>query len=328
MGLAALSRLGWIVYTKEGYMRRKPTTFDDFESSETSGDNDDNVSGNDKKLSAVAGGDLLVLSKEIGMSSKGMDTLNAQPIVPVKQKRSVQNIFDSPTARGGPPRPPMGDRQYRTGTSHQAFRSSNGLWRDSRGGRMAPDLFRSVPGEMSVRKIQPLVSPVESAVSYNSSAVYGARRTPRKSAGLEVSTSGSLWDRATKSPVRQEVATPSTASTAGASRRDQFEDALLRAVEKKWDNTNKFDETNPMRSAMVSRSSSFTEGVHRKNAMLAAGKCWTCQCKFENTVGQNACLGCGRVAPIRRPSGGGGPGARKAIPPHRMHSWIAPPTDE
>lgn len=172
-------------------------------------------------------------------------------------------------------------------------------------------------------KVQPAVSPVSNVPSgrFVSDAVSPSQRTTRGAAGVK-----SLWDEATISPLKPALAPASTRSsleTRGAaedSKRDLFEDALLRAVEIRWNalrssRSGELGHAMPMpapgegammgtsSSSFPVRSMSFSEAPRpaKKSAMLAAGKCWTCQCTFENSAGQNSCLGCGRVPPVGRP---------------------------
>ncbi|CAM9253362.1 unnamed protein product [Ectocarpus fasciculatus] len=229
----------------------------------------------------------------------------------------------------------------------------------------APPLgaFRSAPGRpmgssmtavgRSASPPLPLVSPVESAVGVGASVDYSAdpgdsSKTPRAKSGQELRRSGSLWDRpSTLSPILSKqgtsTATPSTPkggnSTGGqlpekrrSEARDQFEDALIRALDNKWESGRPIHggygsdsgRASPPLPPMVttpSRSNSINEGP---SAMLMAVKTWTCVCTFENSVGQTACLECGRVAPLNRPS----TPSRKRLPKHRMNSSIAPPNQD
>ena len=185
------------------------------------------------------------------------------------------------------------------------------------------DAFMSHVSNPSAR---PTVSPVESLLGVPASSIGAHLKTPRAKSGLEVESAGSLWDRSTMSPIQPQPTTPTATAPLSGMRRDQFEDALVRALDSKWE-SNHFtaDDNNPImrgRGGAVSRAQSFSEGGSKPNAMLAAGRCWTCVCTFENTVGQTACLGCGRIAPMRRPKT---PLLnKKRIPPHRMQSWIPP----
>eukprot|EP00903_Cladosiphon_okamuranus_P010049 g9528.t1 len=120
---------------------------------------------------------------------------------------------------------------------------------------------------------------------------------------------------------------PPTRRSSGG--RDQFEDALLRALDDKWESARSLGGGGggvtgaprpPQRT--LSRSNSSTDGV-AVSPMLQAVKTWTCQCAFENSVGQTSCLGCGRVAPLSRPT----TPARKRLPPHRRNSHITPTTE-
>ena len=223
---------------------------------------------------------------------------------------------------------------------------------------------------------QPAVSPVGRAVAPASANAVSAdgslpHQTPRAKSGLEVQKSGSLWDRSTVSPIipRQvaaaAAAAPSTpkvtppvdastfaqksttelppprrrgSSSTSIGGRDQFEDALLRALDDKWESGRSAAGAPGNGSAgagaagggaqmmlppqrTISRSESYAEAP---NSMLKAVKTWTCQCAFENSVGQTACLGCGRVAPLSRPT----TPARRRLPPHRSHSRIAVPSED
>ncbi|CAM9493067.1 unnamed protein product [Scytosiphon promiscuus] len=105
----------------------------------------------------------------------------------------------------------------------------------------------------------------------------------------------------------------------GGGGRDQFEDALIRALDEKWENGR--GATNGAGTGLgIARSNSISEGT---TAMLRAVKTWTCVCQFENSVGQTSCLGCGRVAPLSRPT----TPARRRLPRHRMNSNIPPPSE-
>lgn len=171
------------------------------------------------------------------------------------------------------------------------------------------------------------------------------------------SVSGKSGPTSTVSPMQgPRLATPIKGGSAPPKgpQRDQFEDALVRALEDKWERAKELGQRTPMRrnssdpregasaldnpavrrmsgisnNSHLSRSSSFSETsslFKGKNPMLAAGKCWTCVCGFENTVGQESCLGCGRVAPSRPPNTPST--TMKRLPPHRLGSWISPPTN-
>ena len=210
---------------------------------------------------------------------------------------------------------------------------SGGLARDSISRKSSMNRNGMGEGFMlhaSTSSARPTVSPVESLLGVPASNLGALLKTPRAKSGLEVANGGSLWDRSTMSPIQPQSSTPTTAAPLSGMRRDQFEDALVRALDSKWENNNfTLDSNSQMRGRAVSRAQSFSEGAgaggSRPNAMLAAGRCWTCVCTFENTVGQTACLGCGRIAPIRRPKT---PLlSRNRMPPHRMQSWIPPPMD-
>lgn len=220
----------------------------------------------------------------------------------------------------------------------------------------------------SLSSAQPLVSPVERTVAVGSGAGLSVSdanvlQTPRAKSGLEVRESGSLWDRSTVSPIasRQQqeeasatdysapkVTQPKAAAAAAAGQsgdrkglpltrrpgggRDQFEDALLRALDDKWESERSQGGgggvggvTAPPRPPQlaVPRSNSSAEGA-AASSMLQAVKTWTCQCTFENSVGQTSCLGCGRVAPLSRPT----TPARRRLPPHRRNSHITPTTED
>lgn len=195
----------------------------------------------------------------------------------------------------------------------------------------------------------PQCSPIEG----NSAAAADTSNSPqnaRKKSGMEVFQSGSLWDRgAVSSPMtsrrKKEASTPTTPTVTGhptpdqpfdgplrrSSRnngntnnagRDQFEDALSRALTDKLDDG--YGSPPPTQKLLaISRSSSYCSPEGGRNSMLMAVKTWTCVCTFENSVGQTACLGCGRVAPISRPTTPG----RKRLPPHRRNSRIDTPPE-
>ncbi|CAM9938987.1 unnamed protein product [Ectocarpus sp. 8 AP-2014] len=204
----------------------------------------------------------------------------------------------------------------------------------------------------------PVVSPVESAIGVGARVDHSAdgpgdSKTPRAKSGQELRRSGSLWDRAsTLSPILSNqgtsTATPSTPKGDSAlgkdsgggqlperrrsEARDQFEDALIRALDNKWESgrpihggygsdSGRASPPLPPVATTPSRSNSINEGP---SLMLMAVKTWTCVCTFENSVGQTACLGCGRVAPLNRPT----TPSRRRLPPHRMNSSIAPPTQD
>lgn len=206
----------------------------------------------------------------------------------------------------------------------------------------------------------PVVSPVESAIGVGSRVDHSADgpgnpKTPRAKSGQELRRSGSLWDRAsTLSPILSKqgtsTATPSTPKGDSAAAlgkdsgggelperrrseaRDQFEDALIRALDNKWESgrpihggygsdSDRASPPLPPVATTPSRSNSINEGP---SSMLMAVKTWTCVCTFENSVGQTACLGCGRVAPLNRPT----TPSRRRLPPHRMNSSIAPPNQD
>lgn len=358
LGLAALSRLGWIVYLKEDTRRRKPTAgLDAYNSNNTS--TDDN-SGDVGKGSPPGGGanGHLKSSQQTSSTARGieLDLLGVDPVgvgataggggvvagtvsngiheQDQSQRYRVATTGDAPrdsVAARTVPRVHSPDGVNGGGGAGQghrrAYTSATGrsLHRESASRPTSPDPFRSAPGEtLPFRRpsaVQPLVSPVESSVSVGPRSM-GSLKTPRASAGLDVEMAGSLWDReGTVSPLQSK--TPLRTPVLPMPKRDQFEDALVRALGNKWEAA-KFAQANPMPT--ISRASSYSEGGPRKTPMLAAGKCWTCVCGFENSVGQESCLGCGRVAPLRRPSGGGTP-ARKRVPPHRRNSHIAPPAD-
>lgn len=197
----------------------------------------------------------------------------------------------------------------------------------------------------SFPEAQPVVSPLNSVVAgfSGSDVALLSRRTPRAVAGLEVTASGSLWDQATTSPLQTPSVLPSVTSKAAkhseGSKSDtaMFEDTLLRAVEKRWAGSRgsrgsgEMSEMSLAKSTVRQQSAEMASGLGlarsssflgtptssgKKTAMLAAGKCWTCQCNFENSDGQNSCLGCGRVAPVGRP--------RSVGLTIRQSSWVPP----
>lgn len=181
-----------------------------------------------------------------------------------------------------------------------------------------------------------------------------------KKSGLEVFHSGSLWDRGVVSPLkprRKEASTPSSpkatgtghptpeqkhdrprrrSSTSTSAERDRFEDALIRALTDKLVGARagpgggngyasppqRQPQPQPRPKPVISRSKSSPDA--QRNPMLMAVKTWTCVCTFENSKGQTACLGCGRVAPLSRPTT---PSRVKLLPQHRMNSRIDTPAD-
>lgn len=171
-------------------------------------------------------------------------------------------------------------------------------------------------------KVQPATSPVRAAFDLRPDMTHPNKLTPRQAAGLDVSVGGSLWDRTITSPIQPQVARTPLASgnKAGESDRDQFEEALLRAVHNKWADSRPSSSSVPgsrgteakgLDAIPLSRSLSMpdvvSKGVGKKDAMLRAGKCWICVCSFENSVGQKTCVDCGRIGP----TGHGGPGGRR-----------------
>lgn len=243
---------------------------------------------------------------------------------------------------------------------------------------LTPGRTRSRPlVARSSSAVQPLVSPVSQSMGSGSvNAGMAANRhllqTPRAKSGLEVETSGSLWDRSTTSPITSGLgvaalaaaaAAPSTPKACDVPRllthnykkkkkgdsikkmkvngggngsgknlelppkresggRDQFEDALIRALDEKWENGRGAGAGAAGVVMGLSRSNSTSDGG--PTAMLRAVKTWTCVCQFENSVGQTSCLGCGRVAPLSRPT----TPARRRLPAHRMNSNIPPPSED
>lgn len=176
-------------------------------------------------------------------------------------------------------------------------------------------------------------------------------QSARKKSGLEAFQSGSLWDRGVVSPMtsrQRDTPVTSTPKAPGTEHptpekkhdgplrrssgnaspgRDHFEDALSRALTDKLDGA-KFAQGDsngyaspPARRLGLSRANSSQDG--ERSSMLMAVKTWTCVCTFENSVGQTACLGCGRVAPLSRPT----TPARRRLPPHRMNSRIETPAE-
>lgn len=261
--------------------------------------------------------------------------------------------------------------------SREALLGQNGAGGASRGAGGAAALsstypngsFHSTPGRAraaapiprSNSSAQLQVSPVDKIIPFAPGQGVAADgtlpfQTPRAKSGLEVQTSGSLWDRSTVSPIMSRHAAVAAATSApstpkgtppqgaalssakksnelpprrSSGGRDQFEDALLRALDDKWENGRSSSSAQqgngsarpmpPQRT--ISRSNSYSEGP---SSMLSAVKTWTCQCAFENSVGQTSCLGCGRVAPLSRPT----TPARRRLPPHRMNSKIEAPSEE
>lgn len=174
-------------------------------------------------------------------------------------------------------------------------------------------------------KAQPVTSPVTGTFDLRPDSTHTNRRTPREAAGLEVSVGGSLWDRATASPIQSEpsVRTPvDSGSSATEAERDQFEEALLRAVSKQWaESKSSTALARGMKPVALSRSASLSDAQSKtnksnKDAMLRAGKCWICVCSFENSAGQKSCVGCGRIAPLGL--------SRGRATPNRQSSWVPP----
>ncbi|CAN0445155.1 unnamed protein product, partial [Laminaria digitata] len=106
----------------------------------------------------------------------------------------------------------------------------------------------------STSSARPTVSPVESLLGAPSSNLGALTKTPRAKSGLEVEKRGSLWDRSTMSPIQPQPTTPTTTAPSSGMRRDQFEDALVRALDSKWENNN----NSQMRGRAVSRAQSFS----------------------------------------------------------------------
>ena len=180
-----------------------------------------------------------------------------------------------------------------------------------------------------------LVSPVESTLGTGSLEVTTAipSKPPRAYADEDVQEAGSLWDRSSLTSPLRRMATLRRApsfETPSRSRRDQFEDALVRALDDKLEGNRLRHVTTPpsVSRPRMSRSNSFTEGIttysmtSARSPMLAAGRCWMCQCGFENTVGQSLCLRCGRVAPVGHGGISATPTRTRLLPPHRMLSSI------
>lgn len=181
-------------------------------------------------------------------------------------------------------------------------------------------------------EVQPAVSPVNHASGSPSEADPPRRRTPRASAGFAVATQGSLWDRAESSPMHKAPTRPRVATATrdpNISERDNYENALLRAVEEKWTSSRgggggqgELSMTeHHISSTAIPKSMSLSDAPRnsgRKNAMLMAGKCWTCVCQFENSAGQSACLSCGRIAPARKSRTDGTPLRQNSLVPPKQ----------
>lgn len=218
-----------------------------------------------------------------------------------------------------------------------AFASSAGLL--SRHHRQQQALSFAAGGGGSKRdytfkhKVQPATSPLTGSFEVRPDIAYSSKLTPRQAAGIDVSVGGSLWDRSTTSPMKGEAnpqttatttssaatATTATTTTTTSNERDLYEEALLRAVQKQWSGTRSStsgkDGQSP-RSHTRSVSLTETPNNHKKDAMLKAGRCWTCICNFENSAGQTSCVGCGRIAPAGQATGRGMPIRQSSWLPH------------
>lgn len=241
-------------------------------------------------------------------------------------------------------RPGMNNNNVDVNTGGIAPSASTDMWSE-------PKESASTRRPDSFSETQPVVSPINSVIAglSGSEGLLLSRPTSRAAAGLELSSNRSTWRQATTSPLQTSrvfsslPSVPSKAphfnSQGSRLKRNEspFEDALLRAVEKRWtdsrDSRGSGDINELSRSmsiigqqsgemasgiglARLFASSDMPSSTVRKTAMLAAGKCWTCQCNFENSAGQNSCLGCGRVSPVGRPRSQG-----SAI---RQSSWVPP----
>lgn len=363
MGLLAFGRLGWIIYKKEDSKRAKAAALDGSDTSDTSKDPGDlPFALNRTPPTAVKGGH--GSPPEVQMSTRQMATdllsiegaTEGMPSTAIsasagavaaghyaaqndsdnlQQQQRYRSMFpETSTAPRLLPRTSSASKKDDVPLGAAATFGTNGTSTPRTSfppgtperRRAAARLTR----QRSTSSVQPLISPVESILAGNFVSAPPAQ-TPRAHAGLEVQTAGSLWDHSTISPIQQKPLRGASALPAQGpaqperADRDQFEEALVRALDKKWEG-GEFGQANPMRVS-IARANSYTEGVSGKSAMLAAGRCWTCVCDFENSVGQDSCLGCGRIAPIHRVNAGSPKATRKKLPPHRMHSWIPPPTD-
>lgn len=209
----------------------------------------------------------------------------------------------------------------------------------SRSRATSGDVLWSEPTELGLQPVQnganlpPAVSPLN---------IIAAGAPP---AGRQFERAGSLWDGATTSPLQvpgssganaaKALVTPSSNGKSERSKDDTtFEEALLRAVEKKWTSSRNVGsegmgstvggprfmsgQSQSQRLSIARQDSlpDWRSSSGKRSAMLEAGKSWTCQCTFENSNGQNSCLACGRVAPVGRP---------KSRPlAVRQSSWIPP----
>lgn len=365
LGVLALSRMCWIVYRKERSRRQKPTTLNELDFASTSRDNEVKPSDSYSTPPMAASSSDGTVFKETPMSAIALRTRTMVTAAAAsgghlkgngnghgngmgnvdeeykQQQKDYVRILPHRFAFGAFSK---GFRGHHSKQQHPAFHSSGGGIPVHREPPSAPEVESGIrPALHNERRyfatvsgsLQPMVSPVESSLGVGAFEVTTGvpAKTPRAYADLDVQEAGSLWDRSSlKSPIRRNAASGMTLEIQAKPKRDQFEDALLRALDTRLESSRAQHATNiSSPKPRLLRASSFSEGTSTSNQtpMLAAGKVWTCVCEFENTVGQASCLGCGRIAPSRRGSEGGlvtSTPMRTRLPPHRMRSFI-PPSD-
>lgn len=351
LGVLALSRLCWIVCRKERSRRQKPTTLNELDFASTSRGNGDKspdsystppIAGTSSDSTVFKGTPTSAIVLPTATASGGHLNMEEEH---KQQQRDFVRILPHRFAFGAFSRGSRGNSfKQHQGPFHSHSHPSGGGIQVQGEPPSAPELesrfrpalhngrhyFATVSGPL-----QPMVSPVESCFGVGAFDVTAGvpAKTPRAYADLDVQEAGSLWDRSSlNSPLRREIANSVSLGNHAKPKRDQFEDALLRALDTRLESSRAQHATSTSSpKPRLLRASSFSEGTSTSNhtPMLAAGKVWMCVCEFENTVGQASCLGCGRVAPSRRGSEGlvTSTPMRTRIPPHRMRSFIPPPTD-
>lgn len=344
----------WIVYRKERSRRQTPTTLNELDFASTSRGNGGKSPGSYSTPPIAADSSDSTVFKGTPTSAIVLPTKSMVTAATVsgghlnvdeehkQQQRDHVRILPHRFAFGAFSR---GSRGHSSKQQQPPFHSTGGGIPVQREAPSAPELesrfrpslhnghnyFATVSGPL-----QPMVSPVESSFGVGSLEVTTGvpAKTPRAYADLDVQEAGSLWDRSSlNSPLRRHIANGVAMENHAKPKRDQFEDALLRALDTRLESSRAphAKNTSPPKPKLL-RASSYSEGTSTSNQtpMLAAGKVWMCVCGFENTVGQASCLECGRVAPSRRGSEGGlvpSTPMRTRLPPHRMRSFIPSPSD-